>query len=402
IVAYKSKGISQNIMRIYFYLKRGLFIILRLLKLGSMFFGILPAVLAQSQPAVNNNCYQANQLTLQVIQSLLVSNLRGWDFFSIGNSRYLAAAEFTDNYPTGNKDIDSHIFQWDGKKFVTFQSILTHGARNWSYVSIHGKHFLMVANLQTSQHQKNSYKVNSIIYQWNGKRFISYQKIPTDQVVDLKFAKIRNNYYLILASISKNSYSPIYKWDGKRFKPYQRIKTSEIYGFQIFTIHGNTYLAMGSGGNTSSIYIWKNNRFVLAQSLPIGEVRGVTFFSHQNHQYLALASQAATSSIYQWMGNQFSLVKKDSLAGGRDWLYLVYSNNAYLLLSHFIHNQPKDTIFYLSIYKFKGHTIVKIEDLPTYGIGEMVAFQMNNTQYVLLNRFFADTPIYKVSKQGCQ
>jgi len=68
----------------------------------------------------------------------------------------------TDLTPYGTThNIDSKLYQWDGTRFVPFQSIPTNGARSWEFFTIDTNHYLAVANV----HNDATNNIDSKIYQ---------------------------------------------------------------------------------------------------------------------------------------------------------------------------------------------------------------------------------------------
>ena len=101
-------------------------------------------------------------------------------------------------------------------KFNLFQTLQTRIAFGLEYFLIADKHFLAVAN-----YYDRTYLVDSAVYQWNGQRFVVFQKIPTKGARDFTFFAINGENYLTAVNFysgSTNSIkSVIYKWSNGKF-----------------------------------------------------------------------------------------------------------------------------------------------------------------------------------------
>ena len=93
------------------------------------------------------------------------------------------------------------------------------------YFAIDDKHYLAVAN----RWDGTTYRLNSVIYQWNGHQFIVVQNIPTLGATSFNFFKILSDLFLALTNFYDGTTyslnSVIYKWDENQFSRFQEIRT---------------------------------------------------------------------------------------------------------------------------------------------------------------------------------
>ena len=253
-------------------------------------------------------------------QNLVTTGARSVEYFTIGKNKYLAVAQFGKDLPQGNvnrdggdSDITSPIYQWNGKKFVMMQNLPSHGARDWQSFSIRNNDYLALANLRTGKGPYNS-DTFSTIYQWDGIRFVPIQDILTQAAQEWCHYVIDGQTFLTVANyatqqggkINFQINSDIYRWDGQKFILFQSIPTNGAFNITSFDIGSNHYLAYSNGfGNTSDVYIWKNNHFVLLQQIPSNKARDIDSFVIDGKYYLALANLGGDSVINQWNGNKF-------------------------------------------------------------------------------------------------
>lgn len=349
---------------------------------------------------------QKNSFHMQPIQTIASNNARAWEFFTIGDKKFLAAAEFTKDYPAGNKDIDSTIYQWDGKQFSPYQFIPTHGARYLRHVMIDNTHYLMIVNSQTSAADKNSYDVNSVLYRWDGKRFQPYQSFPTKKIINLRFFKVSGETYLALAAGThgeeKNteSQSSIYKWNGKNFNLVQSIKTASANDLEALSIDGKEYLAVANSFNTSDIFQWNGKEFKLYQTLATKDARDFEPFGLNGQHFLAVANLAGDSMIFQWDENnhQFKPFQTIATVAARHWCFVKFNNHAYLISSNFAHGEDQNTAYDLVVYQYQQGKFEKVQNLSIPGGQQQTLyFQINHKLYIFVSVVFGSSQLYEVT-----
>lgn len=369
---------------------------------GTMKTATAPAHMLPTSITANETA----SLQMKVIQSIESNNARAWDFFTIGDKKFLAAAEFTKDYPKGDKDITSTIFQWNGNQFVPYQSLSTHGARYLRHVVIDNADYLMIVNSQSAIGGKEVYDVSSVLYRWDGNNFQPYQSIPTKKNINLRFFNMNGDTYLALAAgkhgaeKSANPQSMIYKWNGKKFNLMQTINTSSANDFESIAINGKYYLIVANSFNTSDIFQWDGKQFNLYQSLQTKDARDVEPFELNGHHCLAVANLAGDSEIFEWdmKDNQFKPFQTIATQAARYWSFVKYKHNAYLISSNFAHGEDLNTPFDLVVYQFKQNQFQQINNLSFKG-GEQqtLHFTINNKSYLFVSVVFGPSQLYEVT-----
>ena len=137
-------------------------------------------------------------------------------------------------------------------KFNLYQTLQTRSAL--------GLHFLAVAN-----HYDGTYLLDSAVYQWNGQRFIVFQKIPTKGASDVTFFTINGQNYLTVANhydgSTQSTKSVIYKWGSGKFNKFQEIPTEGALGCSAFVINNDTFIAFANYYNSNQKYAVQSNVF---------------------------------------------------------------------------------------------------------------------------------------------
>ena len=125
------------------------------------------------------------------VQDLPTRGALDVEHFTFDGSLFLAFSNYHGDikkYKTG-----SMIYKMDNStgRLSLYQTLQTRGAHDLEYFSIANKHFLAVAN-----HYDGTYRLDSTVYQWNGKLFVDFQKLPTNGANHFTYFKIHGEKYL--------------------------------------------------------------------------------------------------------------------------------------------------------------------------------------------------------------
>ncbi|XP_004467885.2 thrombospondin-type laminin G domain and EAR repeat-containing protein [Dasypus novemcinctus] len=154
-------------------------------------------------------------------QTIATAGAYDWEFFTAGPFAFLAVANAFNGTSTR---VLSHLYVRLLGSFQLFQSFPTFGAADWEVFRIGERLFLAVANSHSydveMQVQKDSYLINSVIYELNvtAQTFVKFQDIPTCSALDWEFFSVGEDYFLVVANsfdgktFSVNSI--IYRWQG--------------------------------------------------------------------------------------------------------------------------------------------------------------------------------------------
>ena len=268
-----------------------------------------------------------------------------------------------------------------------YQSLQTKGAYDLEYFSIANKHFLAVAN-----HYDGTYRLDSTVYQWNGKLFVDFQKLATNAAGYFTYFKILGERYLAVANY--NEKSVIYKRSSGKFNRFQDIPTKGALGCTAFVINGDTFIAFANYYNSqhkysvqSTVFKWSGGRFVKLQSLQTYGARNVKSFNVNGHTFLAFANQYSASKhnidsfIYKWNGNTFVLFQSISTRGASAWCPFVINGLTYLgVANHHGNSQKYNT--QSVVYQASGARFIKYQEIPTHGGHGMTSFEYKGHTYL--------------------
>ncbi|CAH3105667.1 unnamed protein product [Porites lobata] len=324
------------------------------------------------QPGFTGNgrkCYDCSSKHFEKYQDFLTAGAADVEQFTINGSQFLAFANHISD--TDGVNTKSFIFKFNylTEKFSLFQAINTSGARNMKFFTIANKHYLAVANMQT----KTTYRVNSVIYQWNGLKFVVFQNVSTKGASRISFFKIGKEYFLAVTNwhddVTNNVRSVIYKWKNGKFDKFQEIPTVGGYGSAAFLINNETLIAFANKMScTSAVYKWSGYDFVQWQSIRTYEVRDVISFKMNGHTFLAFANRAdgQKPNIYKWNGRQFIKVRPITTYGAVTWHPFDMCGRTFLGVA----NHQANSV----IYQALGSQFVKYQELSTHNAHGMTSF----------------------------
>ena len=160
------------------------------------------------------------------------------------------------------------------EKFSLYQTIDTIAAYHIEYFTIADKHFLAVS----SHFNGRTYRLTSVLYQWNGNQFVFFQTFGTNGAAQFNFFRIMQDFFLAVSNFHNDAMhfvnSVIYKWKDNQFETFQEIGTEGAISGTAFSINNDSFIVFANHHNTqkgysvhSTVYKWSKGHFVKLQSL---------------------------------------------------------------------------------------------------------------------------------------
>ena len=273
-------------------------------------------------------------------QSIDTTGGRHIIYFTIADKHYLAVAN---RYDGVNSRLNSVIYQWDGKQFVVFQNCPTNGATNFNFFQILPEMFLAVTSYNDNL---NTPTTNSVIYKWEVNQFKTFQEIETERAIGSTAFVINNEPFIAFANNFKSGegqyvQSPVYKWSVNSFVKMQTLQTYGAHDVKSFTHYGETFVAFANGYNGKSsnidsfIYKWNGSRFVHFQSIPTRAAVAVHPFEICDETFLGVANSEGFLDVYQFSVSQFIIYQEKITYGASDMTSFEYKGHIYLAIATF-------------------------------------------------------------------
>ncbi|XP_065818607.1 thrombospondin-type laminin G domain and EAR repeat-containing protein isoform X1 [Labrus bergylta] len=141
-----------------------------------------------------NGCFQT-------FQSIPTIGATDWETFQIDGRFFLAVAnsQMISGRGPSLYSINSTVYELNTltQTFIRFQDILTHSAVDWEFFTIGDDKFLVVAN----SHDGSSYSLNSVVYRWQGyEGFVAVHSLPTFGCRDWEHFSTEEGSFLVYSS----------------------------------------------------------------------------------------------------------------------------------------------------------------------------------------------------------
>jgi hypothetical protein len=212
-----------------------------------------------------------------------------WHHFEIGHRHFLALAQgVTIEGPLARNPRRSCIFEWNGTRFVEFQTCEGGWGYNWLYFELDGQHFLGYAD-HTSP---------SGLMTWNGESFAPFQDFASQGGRAMSFFRADGQAWLAFANLTGESF--LYRWQADRFVVHQSLggpgarefavvqTNSALYVVKVNFIHGTP--AAPKTDLTSCVYRWEKGQLVVAEEFPTSGATDAAAFTADGQTFVAVAN----------------------------------------------------------------------------------------------------------------
>ena len=349
------------------------------------------------------------------------SGARGVVSFTIGADNYLAFPQLAKDLPDteanmngGDSNVDAVIYKWFDGNFVEFQCLSAPGGEHIAFHSFANRNFLAVASIRSGSMPNFEAHLESVIYEWDGEKFVVLQRIPTFAAKDSTFFEIAGELFLGFAEgfvespddTDIDTSSHLYHFDGAEFKPFQSLPTKWGYCLQHFIINEKHFLAVADHLQASSIYLWQEGKFTYFQDInsdPGG--RDIMPFDVAGESYFAYANLTHNSYVYRWDGSAFIKHQELQNDGGRSFAKLEHDGELYVFLTNFITGtrEAPQTLHDAIVYKWHKGELSKVTHYLTYGGTASCPFNIAGQNYLAVSnslssdiRFRVDSVVYTI------
>ena len=272
---------------------------------------------------------------MELIATLDTQGARAAETFVHQGRRYLVIAQLASDMPgqpasmmLGNSDVDTLVYLWseEAQGFTLHQRLPAHGGEDAEHWRLGDRLMLAVAHLRRG-HDPYDLRTDSVIYEMRGDRFEPLQQLPTCAAKQFKHGQIEGRHFLALAQGvdlpgEPRAASLIYEWDGQRFVPFQEIDSAWGYNWLFFDVAGQHFLAYADHVAPSRILRWDGARFAPFQELEGRTGRAFCHMRCQGQDWLAFACLQDNSVMLRWDGSRFTPHQVLSGPGGREFEWL--------------------------------------------------------------------------------
>jgi len=282
-------------------------------------------------------------------------------YFQIGADQFLATAGVRSGHGPYDYNMDQTLFKWDGSRWEPHQTFPGFAAKQWHFFTIGSRAFLCLAQGVTLGHIEAKNPRTSRVFEWNGTKFVDFQSLDGQWGYNWESFQIDGHTFLGYADHVSDSL--IFKWNGSRFAPLQSFAPKAGRCFRFFTIDGKHYLAFANIQGDSMLYRWDGEAFQPHQKLSGPSGRELCIVRTEQQFYLVQVNfiegepsapkTNLNSRVYRWEKDQLILVEEFATAGGTDAAVFRADGKQFLVVSNSLTPDVRfrtDTI----IYSFNG------------------------------------------------
>jgi hypothetical protein len=245
-------------------------------------------------------------------------------FFHIGAERFLATASVRTGSGPYDLNARSNIYRRQDSAWVPFQEIPTFAAKHWHYFGFEGRHFLALAQGVTVPDAQARHPRQSCIFEWNGSRFVEFQTLEGRWGYNWDFFVLDGERYLAYAD--HTSASTLYRWNGERFVVFQKLAEQGGRAFLFFEADQGAWLAFANIAGESTLYRWDGSQFTTHQTLGGPGGREFELIRAESGLYLvricfiegtpAAPKTDLVSQIFRWEQGRFATLDEFATFGG--------------------------------------------------------------------------------------
>jgi hypothetical protein len=278
-------------------------------------------------------------------------------YFQIDDGEFLAAASIRTGSGPYDLNANSVLFKRSGDEWQTYQTFPTFAAKQWHYFVIGERRFLALAQGVTIDGPVARHPRRSCIFEWDGKKFVDFQSLEGGWGYNWVDFEIDGRYFLGYAD--HTSSSGLLVWDGRQFSPFQEFSAQGGRAFKFFRMKDQAWLAFANLTGESFLYRWAADRFVSHQSLggpgarefALAQTANATFLIKINfiHGTPAAPKTDLISSIYEWKQGQFEVVEEFPTFGATDAAVFHVDGQSYLAVANSLSREIRfreDTVIY--------------------------------------------------------
>jgi hypothetical protein len=278
-------------------------------------------------------------------------------FFQIDGAEFLATASIRTGSGPYDLNADSIVYRRAGSGWDVFQRFATFAAKQWHHFAIGRRHFLALAQGVTIEGPVARNARHSRIFEWDGNRFVDFQTLDGGWGYNWVDFDIDGRHYLGYAD--HTSASGLLLWDGRSFAPFQEFAPQGGRAYEFFRVEGRPWLAFANLTGESFLYRWQHGRFVAHQSLGGPGAREFAVVQTGRILYLVQVNfihgtplqpkTDLTSCIYQWKDGKLMMVEEFPTFGGTDAAVFAAGGELYLAVANSLSRDVRfreDTVIY--------------------------------------------------------
>jgi hypothetical protein len=264
------------------------------------------------------------------------------DLFQLGADQFLVTAGVRSGHGPYSYNVDQTLYRWGGTHWEPYQTFPGFASKQWRFFRIGSRAFLSLAQGVTLGHVEAKNPRNSRIFEWNGSKFVDFQSLEGQWGYNWEPFQIDGRTYLGYADHVGESL--LFIWNGSAFVHFQSFAPKAGRCFRFFTIGTGHYLAFANIQGDSTLYRWNGDVFEPLQTLSGPGGREFCVVRTETQLYLVQVNfiegepsapkTDLKSRIYRWENDRLDLVEDFATAGGTDAAVFRANGKLFLAVSN--------------------------------------------------------------------
>lgn len=284
-----------------------------------------------------------------------------FEYFEIDGRRFLAAAGIRTGKGPYDLDTDAVVYERIDGAWVPLQRFPVFAAKQWVAFSFDSRHFLALAQGVVIDGVVPKHARESCLFEWNGERFVPFQTLDGQWGYNFAFVSFGGEHYLAYAD--HVSGSSVFRWNGGKFVAWQTFDENGGRAFRFFEAEGALWMLHANLLKHTTLYRFDGAQFVDEQVLGGPGGRELCLIDGQAGRYLVRVCfitgtpkapvVVPRSEIFRWREGRFELAGDFATSAATDATSFVDGGQRYLVVS----NSLSEAIRYRTdstLYRFNG------------------------------------------------
>ncbi len=267
------------------------------------------------------------------------------EFFTLDGRHFLATASLRSGHGPYDMSPPSVIYEFVNGRFELFQQIVGTAAKQWHFFGVQGRHFLALAQGAAGHGVPVDEAAQSILFEWDGERFVPFQTVESAWGYNWLAFEVQGR--TLLAYADHIAPSRLLAWNGTAFETLQVLEGTSGRAFCHFHASGADWLVFANLLGETWLLRWNGAQFAPYQHLsgPGGRefawlpARAGADGGHLVQVNFIHGSREAPipelqSVIYRWQGDGLAPVHSFDTSGGTDAAAFTVGGVPYLAVAN--------------------------------------------------------------------
>lgn len=267
------------------------------------------------------------------------------EFFDLEGRHFLATASLRSGHGPYDMSPPSVIYEFVNGRFEPFQQIVGTAAKQWHFFRVQGRHFLALAQGAAGHGAPVDKAAQSALFEWDGERFVPFQTVESAWGYNWLAFEVQGR--TLLAYADHIAPSRLLVWNGTAFETLQVLAGTSGRAFCHFHASGADWLVFANLLGETWLLRWDGAQFAPHQRLsgpggrefewlpsPDGADGGHLVQVNFIHGSREAPIPELQSVVYRWQGDGLAPVQSFDTSGGTDAAAFTVGGVPYLAVAN--------------------------------------------------------------------